>query len=168
MSYSRDEVVSRATHYAAKNGVVLERELGFGVHGIVWSTDQKSAVKVHSPSSIYYYRERDIYLRLKDLDVSKVLGFRVPRLLDYDDEFWAIEIAIVHPPFVLDFAGALLDRRPDYSDEVWADWRSEKEEQFGANWPKARAVVAALETYGIFMSDVSPNNIRFVEEMPEP
>lgn len=142
----------------------MERELRFGVHGIVWSSNRKTAVKVHAPASIYYDRERDIYLRLQDLDVSKVLGFRVPRLLDYDDELWAIEIAIVHPPFVLDFAGALLDRRPDYPEEVWADWRTDKEEQFGPNWPKARAVVAALENYGIFMSDVSPNNIRFVEE----
>jgi hypothetical protein len=167
MSYSRGEVEQRATRYAANTGALLERELGFGVHGIVWSTDRKTAVKVHAPQSIYYYRERDIYLRLRDYGVTKVLDFRVPRLLGYDDDLWAIEIAIVHPPFVIDFAGASLDRRPDYSEEVWADWRHDKADQFGHNWPRAQAVVAALEYYGIFMSDVSPNNVRFAEDRPD-
>lgn len=33
--------MGRALHFATKNSLVLEEELGFGVHGIVWSTDQK-------------------------------------------------------------------------------------------------------------------------------
>lgn len=145
---------------------MFEEELGFGVHGIVWSTDQKSVVKVHGSHRRYYERERDIYLRLREHGVRKVLEFHVPVLWAFDDGLMILEMAIVQPPFVLDYAGAYLDERPDFPDEIWSEWRAEKQEQFGKNWPKAQAVVAALEQYGIYMSDVSPNNIRFVERNP--
>jgi hypothetical protein len=152
--------MGRARHFAAKNGRVLEEELGFGVHGIVWSTDQQSVVKVHGAERLYYERERDIYLRLREHDVRTVLEFHVPRLWAFDDELKALEIAIVQPPFVIDFAGAYLDETPDFSPEVWADWEAEKQDQFGENWRKAKAVVGAFRRYGIYLSDVSPNNIR--------
>lgn len=163
MTYSHEEVTSRALEYAASRGLALVEQLGFGVHGIVWSSNQRSAIKCHAPHSRYYERERNIYLRLRDEGVTEVSGFHVPELVDFNDHLWAIEIAIVQPPFVLDFAGAYLDERPDFSDETWSEWRAEKQEQFGKNWSKARAVIAALEQYGVYMSDVSPNNIRFVE-----
>lgn len=163
MTYSHEEVTGRALQYAANKGLALVEQLGFGVHGVVWSTDQRSAIKCHAPQSPYYERERDIYLRLRDAGLTEVSGFHVPELVDFDDRLWTIEIAIVQPPFVLDFAGAYLDGRPDFSDETWAEWRAEKQEQFGKNWPKARSVIAALEQYGIYMSDVSPNNIRCAE-----
>lgn len=131
MPYSRKEVTSRAAQFATKNGLVLEEELGFGVHGIVWSTDQKSVVKAHGAERLYYERERDIYLRLREFDVRKILEFRVPRLWAFDDELMVLEIGIVQPPFALDFAGAYLDEIPDFSPEVWADWEVEKQEQFG-------------------------------------
>ncbi|HET6883830.1 MAG TPA: hypothetical protein VFI31_26995 [Pirellulales bacterium] len=76
----------------------MEEELGFGVHGMVWATDQKSVIKVHGSERLYYYRERDIYLRLREKNVTEVLGFHVPRLRAFDDELMAIEIAIVQPP----------------------------------------------------------------------
>ncbi|HQU46415.1 MAG TPA: hypothetical protein PK867_26645 [Pirellulales bacterium] len=74
----------------------------------------------------------------------------------------AIEIAVVQPPFVIDFAGAYLDEMPDFSPEVWAEWEAEKQEQFGDDWSRARAVVAAFRRLGIHLSDVSPSNIRCV------
>ena|SRR5487761_1511894 len=162
MSYSRSEVLGRALHFATKHSRVLEEELGFGVHGIAWSTDQQSVIKVHGSEQLYYERERDIYLRLREHDVTAVLGFHVPRLRAFDDELMAIEIAIVQPPFVIDFAGAYLDETPDFSAEVWAEWEAEKQEQFGENWSKAKAVVAAFRRFGVYLSDVSPSNIRFV------
>jgi hypothetical protein len=160
MSYSRREVLGRALHFASKHGRVLEEELGFGVHGMVWSTDQQSAVKVHGSERLYYERERDIYLRLRQHDVTKVLEFHVPRLWTFDDELMALEIAIVQPPFVIDFAGAYLDQAPDFPPEVLAEWEAEKREQFGEFWAKAQAVIAAFRRWGIYLSDVSPNNIR--------
>ncbi|MGH7136212.1 MAG: hypothetical protein ACREHD_10765 [Pirellulales bacterium] len=126
--------MGRALHLATKIGRVLEEELGFGVHGMVWSTDLKSVIKVHGSERLYYERERDIYLRLQENGVTEVLGFHVPRMFTFDDELLALEIAIVQPPFVIDFAGAYLDESPDFSPEVWAEWEAE-----------ARAVRRALE-----------------------
>jgi len=100
--------------------------------------------------------------------VTEILGFHVPELVSFDAQLSVIEIHIVKPPFVLDFAGAYLDERPEFSDEVWAEWEADKLEQFGPNWPKVRLVLAALERYGIFLSDVTPNNIRFAEDASEP
>jgi hypothetical protein len=160
MSYSREEVERRAADYAAKKGISLVDQLGFGVHGVVWATDRRSAVKIHSPELSHYVRERDIYLRLFQLGVTAVRRFHVPELVDFDNHLRAIEIKIVQPPFVLDFAGAYLDEEPDFSPEIWAEWEADKREQFGDDWPRAKAIVAALKQYGVFMSDVTPNNIR--------
>jgi len=112
MSYSRDDVEGRARQYAAKKGVVLVDQLGFGVHGTVWSTNRSTAIKVHSPALLHYERERDIYLRLLQHGVTELIGCQVPELLDFDNELRIIEIGIVKPPFVLDFAGAYLDETP--------------------------------------------------------
>ena len=140
----------------------MEEELGFGVHGMVWSTDQQSVLKVHGSERLYYERERDIYLRLREHEVRKMLEFHVPQMWAFDDELMTIEIAIVQPPFVIDFAGAYLDEAPDFSPEVWAEWEAEKREQFGENWSKAKAAVAAFRRFGVYLSDVSPSNIRCV------
>ncbi|HEV3024844.1 MAG TPA: hypothetical protein VGX76_20350 [Pirellulales bacterium] len=164
MAYSHDEAEGRAQNYAANQGLTLGQSLGFGVHGQVWATNRRSAVKAHAPDAPHYARERDIYLRLQERSVTEVRGFHVPQLLGFDDDLWVLEISIVRPPFVLDFAGAYLDQRPDFSDETWAEWESDKKEQFGAKWPQVRLVLAALERYGIYMSDVTPNNVRFAGE----
>jgi hypothetical protein len=92
---------------------LLER-LGTGIHGIVFAVESNaefSALKVHYFREPYL-REREIYERLTELEVSQILGFEVPRLLDFDDELLALRMAIVTPPFVLDFAGAYLDFPP--------------------------------------------------------
>jgi hypothetical protein len=54
-----------------------------------------------------------------------------------------------------------LDKRPAFTEEIWAQWESEKREQLDAHWPKVRAVLAALEELDIYMVDVSPGNIAF-------
>src|SRR5207247_2548812 len=98
-----------------------------------------------------------------ELEISLIRGSHVPELIRYDDELWAIEMTMVTRPFVLDFAGAWLDRAPDFSDEVMADWRAEKREQFGEKWPEVQAIVAILAGYGIHLIDVTPNNISFAD-----
>jgi hypothetical protein len=120
----------------------------------------RSAVKAHQ-REIDYCRERDVYLRLQTHKVSAICGFHVPQLLRYDDNWLIIDMTLVQRPFVLDFAGAYLDRAPDFSDEVMADWRTDKIEQFGERWPKVESILRILETYGVFMEDVHPNNISF-------
>jgi hypothetical protein len=70
-------------------------------------------------------------------------------------------MTMVQQPFVLDFAGAYLDQAPTFSDEVMADWRAEKQDQFGARWRDVQGILAVLEGYGIYMIDVNLGNISF-------
>ena len=98
-----------ASHYALQ----VSELLGSGIHGIVCvlesNTDPgRRALKVHRDSDAYQ-REKIVYLRLRANRVDRILGLNVPVLLRFDDAFMAIEMTIVTPPFVLDFAGAYLD-----------------------------------------------------------
>lgn len=122
-----------------------------------------TALKIHEqPQS--YYCERDVYLRLREFQIDEIEGHYVPQLIDFDDGLLAIEMSVVVRPFLLDFGGAYLDQPPDYSDEIMEQWEQDKAEQFEKNWPKAKAVLAALRRYGIYVADVNPGNIGFVAE----
>ena len=55
----------------------------------------------------------------------------MPQVIGCDDELRVIEMTIVGRPFVLDLAAAYLDRRPEFADDVWADWESGKEAKTG-------------------------------------
>jgi hypothetical protein len=77
--------------------------------------------------------------------MSRILGFNVPQLIRADDKLHVIEMTIVTRPFVLDFAGAYLDQPPDFPEDIWTDWESEKRDQFDVRWPTVRRVLAALE-----------------------
>jgi hypothetical protein len=163
------ELVRRAEEYAQRRGRTLGEHLGGGVHGIVFATESqpeketlvlRSAIKVHEHASAYI-RERDIYLRLKEHGVAAIRGCHVPQILHYDDALWVIEMTVVQPPFVLDFAGAYLDEPPDFSEEVLADWRAEKQEQFGPRWAEVQAILRFLEGLGVFIVDVNPGNVSF-------
>ncbi len=125
----QDELEHRARQYTQRNGLRLGQELGRGVHGIVFVTESqpengplaaRSAIKVHRREPDYQ-RERDVYLRLKELGLTAIRGCRVPQLLAYDDSLGLLEMTVVSRPFVLDFAGAYLDEPPDFSEEVMAD-----------------------------------------------
>jgi len=169
MSLTRD-MERRVADFAARHGLVLGQQLGYGMHGTVFLAESQgeigaaagSAVKVHR-RELEYLRERDIYLRLRERGVVNIRNCRVPQLLRHDDDLWIIEMTLVKRPFVLDFAGAYLDNAPDFSEEVWADWQAEKREQFGRRWPEVQAVLRALEVHGIKMLDVNPGNVSFVE-----
>ena len=166
-----EELVARATEHAQRHGLVLARELGHGVHGIVFlgrsqrgnEAPAQSAIKVHRHETDYR-RERDVYLRLKRKSVSAIRGCHVPKLLRYDDDLLIIEMTIVTPPYLLDFAGAFLDKAPDFSEEVMADWLAEKQEQFEGRWPEVAAILGVLQGFGIHYIDVSPKNIALLEK----
>ena len=72
-------------------------------------------------------------------------------------------MTIVQRPFILDFAGAYLDFRPEFPAEIWADWEVEKREQFDKRWPMVRRILDAFEEMGIYLLDVSPSNIAFLD-----
>jgi hypothetical protein len=90
-----------------------------------------------------------------------IRGCNIPAPIDFDDELWVIEMTVVGRPFVLDFAGANLDQEPDFSDEVLADWRAEKQEQFGPRWQEVQAILRTLEGYGVYLLDVNLGNVSF-------
>lgn len=139
--------------------------LGTGTQGTVLTARSPRqpwmfAVKFHR-REIAYNREVGVYLRLQDLEVTDVCGHDVPLLLTYDDELHTIEMTIVSPPFCLDFGGAYLDKPPDYSPEVWRDWREEKEKDFDGKWPEVEKILDEFRWMGIHIADVNPGNIRF-------
>ena len=44
-----------------------------------------------------------------------------------------------------------------------AEWEAEKREQFEDRWPIVEAVLGALEELDIYMVDISPSNIAFLD-----
>ena len=160
-------LVQNARTYAAQHQLCLAERLGFGIHGIVYVVENntkagRTAIKVHR-SVEPFQRECAVYERLRDAGVSKILGFNVPQLIRIDDRLLVVEMTVVARPFVLDFAGAYLDAPPDFPEATWAEWESEKLEQFDIRWPEVQAVLGELETLDIHMVDVSPSNIAFLD-----
>ena len=167
----KDEAVRRANDYAASHGLTLHEELGAGVNGVVFFAERR-ALDLFSPrqaavkacySEPEFKRERNAYLRLQEHHIVTIRNCMVPQLVNFSDDLYVIEMTIVTRPFVLDFGGAYLDRAPEFSEEVMADWRAEKIEQFGENWPEAERILRELECLGIYVIDVHPGNIGFLK-----
>ena len=160
-----EDIFERAEIYAADRDRRLAGRLGFGIHGIVFAIEGNvhpgvAALKIHYAEEPYF-RERDVYRLLEEEGVMEIHGFRVPQLIACDDALLALEMTMVKPPFVLDFAGAYLDFAPEFSDEIWEEWERKNEEQFGSDWPMAQSILGALRDFGIHMHDPSPSNVRF-------
>jgi hypothetical protein len=62
---------------------------------------------------------------------------------------------------VLDFAAAYLDERRKFSPEIWEQWEADKREQFEERWSQVQAIMEEFEMFGIYLTDVTPNNIAF-------
>ena len=151
--------------FCAFRSITKHECLGCGVHGSVWVVSDKQnpapwALKLlHRPQ--FYERERDCHIRLREQEVFCLQGFNVPQMLGFDDTWQSVEMTIVRPPFVLDFAGAWLDEPPEFSADAWEMWEAEKREQFEKDWPQAKKLLAALAGLGVHMMDVHPGNIMF-------
>ena len=159
-----DDIFQRANAYAEARNLTFTKELGAGVHGIVRVAKdnvnfRRSAVKFHR-SEAPYRREQEAYLRLRELELRQVRGCNIPLLVNWDDEYRAIEMSIVTRPFVLDFAATWLEEPPDFPQDEWQE-EIEQGEIFGERWAEVRRVLAVLRSHGIFMFDVSPTNIAF-------
>jgi hypothetical protein len=164
---SDELLIESARVYALRHQLQLAERLGFGIHGIVYAAENKtnfgkSVLKIHRYDEPFL-RELSIYERLRDEGIGEVSGFNIPDLLAADPALRIIEMSLVARPFVLDFAGAYLDKPPEFSEEIWADWQAEKQEQFGRRWPDVETVLFALKTLGIHMVDVTPSNIAFID-----
>lgn len=162
---AESDLVQKVWEYIRRDGRILGPALGTGVQGNVFVVKLQSslfdtALKIHS-REIEYRRERNVYLRLREYDVTLIRGCNVPYLLAHDDELLILEMTIVQRPFVLDFGGAYLDYPPDFPDDVLAEWEREKREQYGERWPEVQAILRELEGFDIYMIDVHPGNISF-------
>ncbi|HET6328256.1 MAG TPA: hypothetical protein VFG04_26480 [Planctomycetaceae bacterium] len=140
----------------------IERQLGGGIQGVVLSTHHGTALKALIRPE-FYTQERDVYLRLHQLGIESVAGFNVPRLFAFHDELLVIEMQIVTPPYVVDFASAYLDSPPPYVNdpEIMGPWEDAKREQFEKRWPTVKRVMSAFQLHGIYLSDIKPGNIEF-------
>lgn len=161
-----DDAFDRARRFATGCGLVLCDELGAGTQGVVFSVRDKrgcdwSALKIHFRAESFR-REWEIHQRLSEFDVFEVAGFAVPRLERVDAALFAIEMSIVRPPYVLDFAGAVLDEEPpEFPEDTLRLWEQEKREQFGERWPTVLHVIAGFARFGIHLLDITPGNIAF-------
>jgi hypothetical protein len=70
-------------------------------------------------------------------------------------------MTIVKKPYVLDFAGAYIDQAPEFPENVWTEWETDKREQFGPGWTVVESILQTLRSYGVYLLDVNPNNIAF-------
>ena len=118
--------------YAARRDLKIAERLGSGKDGIVFVAERnitpaRFALKAHR-SAETYLREKLAYQRLLETNTLSVCGFSVPKIVNSDDNLRILEMTIVDRPFVLDFAAAYLDRRPEFPPEIWAEWEAEKRE----------------------------------------
>lgn len=153
----------RASEYCELHSLTQDIRLGFGKDGAVWQTQRRTAVKCFRRKEPYQ-REVAAYRRLEQQGVQSVLGHAVPQVIRVDDVRLVIEMTIVRPPFVLDFASVWLDAPPQFPPEILEAWEQERMEQFGDRWPQAVGVLAALRRLGLHMTDVHPGNIGFDDE----
>ncbi len=152
--------MANASNYAQQGGRSLTRFLGDGNDGAVWESDQQTAIKALERRDSYF-RERDAYLRLRLLSIVDIQGFAVPWIIDFDDTRQVVEMTVVFPPCILDYAKAYVDRPPDFSPEVLRDWRVDAAELFENDWDEVESLLDELNTIGIFYYDAKPGNIRF-------
>ena len=68
---------------------------------------------------ILFVRERDAYIRLQELAIVDLERFSIPWLIRFDDSEQIVEMTVLSPPCILDFAKAYVDYPPDFSEEVF-------------------------------------------------
>ena len=143
---------ARASVFAGQRGLFITGQLGRGLHGSVHLTSAMTAVKAHK---VYqsYRRECDCYNRLHERNITEICGHHVPQFLASDDELSVIEMTIVTPPFLLDFAGAYLDWPPEFSPEAMEYWLHEKQEQFGPRWKEVQNILVLCHAYKLGLTE---------------
>jgi hypothetical protein len=151
-------------HYARKHRVVFVDPLGDGKDGSVFRTNRRQAVKFFHDRDVYN-RELRAYRVLSRRKIVDIAGHQVPKFIRHDDGLLAIEMSIVQPPFLLDFAAAYSAAEVAhlaFTQEVLDEREEHWSEMFGERWP---AVIKLrhefLRATGLHLLDLNPNNIRF-------
>ncbi len=52
---------------------------------------------------------------------------------------------------------------PEFSEDIWTEWEFQRREQFGDRWRTVERVMSAFEELGIYLMDVTPNNMAFAD-----
>lgn len=156
----RDTIVQFEIRY----GVKLIDRLGDGKDGNVFKANSERAVKFLNSDELYR-RELRAYQILRQRNIARINGFNIPRLARYDDPLRAIEMSIVQPPFLLDFASAYtIDEynRFEFTEDVLAETETRHLEMFDERWPVVNDLCNAFtcET-GLVLLDLSLNNVKF-------
>ena len=154
-------LAQRMMRYCVASRRILVSPLGAGKDGDVFLTSRGTALKlIHDQSN--YRRERDAYLRLRQRDVTEVNGFTVPRLHSYFDEIWAIEMSVVQPPYILDFASVRLDEPVEFDSDAAAHRDELIHDLFGERAADVFFLLHQLrQQHGVHMLDARPANIAF-------
>jgi hypothetical protein len=132
--------------------------LGEGTDGSVWLSSDRTAIKVFRMTE-QFENEKECYLRLLAEQVTEVRGFAIPKLINYDNRLRVIEMSTVKAPYILDFGKCYLDRKPEFSAEVWGDLYSQIREIYDDRYDEVMSAVRSLQQYGIFYYDVKPKNV---------
>ena len=94
--------------------------------------------------------------------MTEVQGFSVPQLVASDRALTIIEMSIVKPPFLLDFAQTRLDEEPDFPEGIDEWWERVRERFDDEQFPIVQSVFWELvQRYGIYYWDLKPGNIEF-------
>lgn len=73
-----------------------------------------------------------------------------------------IEMSIVRPPFILDFAQSTLDGPPDFDADIMDEFFRKMREDFEDKWPVAQEIYETLRRrHGIYHLDLKPRNVHF-------
>jgi|SRR3954469_1864853 hypothetical protein len=156
-----DQIVRRYIGAAA-----APAPLGWGLDGVVYPhPTAHTAIKIHRGQD-GFGNELAAYLRLTEHGVSQLQAgghqFNVPVLVHYDTADRLIEMSIVRPPFLLDFAGATIDDPSDFTAEALGEWWDQVASDFADDFPIARDVFWILvRKYGIYYWDLKPRNLCF-------
>jgi hypothetical protein len=156
-------------NYLTRNKLLILGLLGTGKDGDVLKTDRTSALKKLRTLELYR-RELRAYKLLDELSIAELEGFSLPRLLGYDEEALLIEMTIVTPPYLLDFASTHDEVEMEFlafTDEIWAEREQHWADVFGDQWPRVRTLRNTfLRLTGLTYLDPSKNNVRLPESLP--
>lgn len=155
----REDCLRRAHVYCHERSLDIVELRGWGVDAVVWQASDDRILKVFRHAS-QYVQEQSVYRHLQERNVRKLQGFRIPDVVDVDDELWVLGLTFVRPPYILDFAAATLGSQPAGFDPDNTEWLAEQSRKFGRDWPDVKRLLDALRQYGVHYTDVHTQNIR--------
>jgi hypothetical protein len=163
MFLSTKELYDQLLLYCKENSLELSSRLGKGIQGLVFSTLQKTALKVHCRKEAYE-REKNAYLRLREKDIQKIRNLAIPKFVSSNDKLLIIEMSIVSPPYLLDFGSAYLDYPPEHLLEENYLSSPDSDEESQERKYIIQMILSDLEYQaGIFFSDTHKWNIALEE-----